>query len=251
MSIGNLVRIYGQDFDFSPRVAPPCLSYCIATTARTGSTLLAMDLWRSGLGAPFEYLNRPYMGELIARLGAGTLEAYWSNLSRVRTDSRGIFGAKVFYPHFSLWDAPSEEVAARVAPTHTIFLTRNDKIAQAVSLSRAVQTQAWAKGALEQVPPTYDFEHIRVRLAAMADQEANWLRLLAAQGMPPLHISFEDFLADREGTCRKIAAHLGHETRPIHHREAPAVESQGDDLNIEWSDRFRHDLAHPAARDSK
>lgn len=242
MSIGDLVKIYGPNFDFPRRDAAPQLTFQIATTARTGSTLLAMDLWRSGLAAPFEYLNRPYMGQLMTRLDSQDFETYWPRLQRLRSDRRGIFGVKIFFPHFNLWDVQTEIFSEGVLPQFTIFLDREDKVAQAVSLSRAVQTQAWAKGAVAQRAPQYNFEHIHARLEAMAQQEADWHAFFRRTGTTPLTLSYEAYLADRQGACERVANHLSVPLIPFKGAQPPTVESQSDELNAEWIALFRRDL---------
>lgn len=249
-SIGPLSAIYTAGYDAPPDARrAPVVTYRIAATARTGSTLLAMDLWRLGLGAPFEYLNRPYMADLIARLNAPPGLPYWRAVEWHRTGANGVFGYKAFYPHYGLWPEGGRALRAATEPAHTIFLRRRHQVAQAVSLARAVQTRAWVKGAPEARAPSYDFSLIAQCHADIAEQEASWQAEFEAKALSPLEVFYEDYLEDPAGVCRQIAEFLQVDVDWTR-LEAPLpkearLETQSDRLNQEWTLRYQADRSLP------
>src|SRR5579863_5210765 len=68
----------GPQFDFA-HPAPCTRSYIIASSERSGSTYLAMLLWKTGfLGAPWEYLNHDSEMKFMAgRLRPADLDDYF------------------------------------------------------------------------------------------------------------------------------------------------------------------------------
>ena len=75
MSVSLLDPRNGEAFDLSPAQVPG-RTYVVASTPRTGSTLLCRLLWDLGCaGAPKEYLNPMQMRDWEVRLGESRL---WS-----------------------------------------------------------------------------------------------------------------------------------------------------------------------------
>ena len=129
---------------------PPPLrkSYVVASSYRCGSTYFCSELWRTGvLGAPAEYLNvgegRMLRHVMESRLQASSPEDYFVKLLACRTSSNGVFGMKAHFHHFepALDWCPS--MLERLSPVTYIYLSRRDKLAQAVSMAKAMQTNGW------------------------------------------------------------------------------------------------------------
>src|SRR6266851_225014 len=101
-------------------------SYVIASSFRSGSTLLCVKLWETGLlGAPWEYLNfYNEMPLMMARLKSASPEDYVTKLLACRTTSNGVFGVKAHFHDFS-------------------SALGRDKLAQAVSMAKAHQSESW------------------------------------------------------------------------------------------------------------
>src|ERR1700722_6648583 len=128
-----------------PEPTPVTKSYVLASTFRSGSTHFCMSLWESGaLGAPWEYFNfdntKRYM---YSRLQAKSQGDYVRRLLAVRTAPNGVFGVKSHFHHFrtALRDYPP--LLEMMAPVRYIYGNRRNKLAQAVSLARALQTNVW------------------------------------------------------------------------------------------------------------
>ena len=231
-------RLYEEEFDFPLRDEEPMITYAIATVPRTGSTHFATVLWRSGvLGAPMEYPNVRTVQRIIQRLGRGNIVAYWKELKRRRTSPNGVFGYKLFVNTFE------RELLPYLNPDRVIYFTRSDKAAQAVSYARALQTDAWFAGAKELEKPIYSFEQIRGCEDAIRQQEAAWEDIFATTKTVPLRINYDDLRSDPNSVLDLVCRDLGVEPDPIVECNVPEIERQGDAINREWIERYKHEVS--------
>ena len=99
-TLGSVGELYEASHDFPRTLAAPRSSYMIATTQRSGSTLLALHLWRTGgMGAPLEYLRKSSVEMLSRRIGVSNCSEYWRALRSLRTSPNSVFGFKAFASH--------------------------------------------------------------------------------------------------------------------------------------------------------
>jgi LPS sulfotransferase NodH len=189
--------------------------YCICFSARSGSTLLCHDLAHQGLGSPTEYFQLPtspvildqlladYLIELVEGLPGPYfgLKMAWQQAyeltKRLRSegDSRVTFDLRTVFPNLAY-----------------IHIVRKDKIGQAVSSWRAVSSDTWhwpVGVSVDPGRPEYDFETIKLHFAQMVAEEWLWKSHFEEQTIEPLTINYEDYLDDRTGHLRRIAAFLG------------------------------------------
>jgi LPS sulfotransferase NodH len=163
------------------------------------------------------------------------------------TTPNGVFGAKLMWGYFGdllerLGTAPDgaavEALTARFGVLAWIHVTRGDKVAQAVSLWRAVQTRAWSAADAPEAHPVYDARgigHLRDQLVA---QDAAWQAWFAAKGIVPHAVEYERFAADHTATLRGVLAHLGLEVERI---PDPPIHRQGDARSDRWVARFNEE----------
>ena len=261
----------GEEFDLPPGSAP-ARTWVMASTPRTGSTLLCRALWDTGqVGAPKEYLNPMQVRDWEVRLGSrasrwrhallkGSLlglvgRGPWpdarlrDHLSRVRarrTGPHGHFGLKIHHHHVRRWfvDAGRDPDAWLGHPTW-IRIQRRDRVAQAVSWARAVQTGHWASTQRAGWPPVYSRRHIAYRLACIEQDEAHWDRWFDAREEAPLVLHYEDVASDLEGTMKRVLRALGVSDDDL--RVQPALARQADEISAAWCVRFRSEMGMPPA----
>ena len=228
-------------------------SYIVASSYRCGSTYFCSRLWRTGvLGAPAEYLNigdgRMLRDVMASRLQAVSPEDYVVKLLARRTSSNGVFGMKAHFHHFAaaLRDSPS--LLKRIAPVAYIYLNRRDKVAQAVSMAKALQSGAWTSmDAAANAPLAYDDALILGCLDDIEQQRLGWLRWFEINNITPLVINHEDFLADEASAIGAVIELLGARGDEPEAVFAPLVTPQRDERNAEWAARFRRE--HDAISD--
>lgn len=246
----------GEAWDLPP--CPGARVYVIASTPRSGSTLLARMLWGAGgVGAPSEYLNPMQIrdwevrfGGPVSRAAHGLLTGPLVNLAgrgrwsdarleghlrrvRLRRSSGGWFGLKVHWHHWERWFVRAGRDPDRwLGDVRWIRVDRRDRVAQAVSWVRALQTGAWIRDQRARLPPIYDRRAIAGRITELEAAEAGWDAVIG--GRPCVRIAYEDLAASPVRFARDVLASLGcdREVGP------PDLTPQADALSAEWIARY-------------
>jgi LPS sulfotransferase NodH len=219
-------------------------SYVIASSFRSGSTLLCVKLWETGvLGAPWEYLNfHNEMPLMVSRLQPSSPDDYIVKLLSCRTTRNGVFGVKAHFHDFSAALDRYERLLERLSPITYIYIDRRDKLAQAVSMAKAHQTEAWnSLAAPKRHALRYCKQEIARCFAEANRQTESWRQWFRSHGIKPALIDFEDLVADPAKVVRGVVDLLGVENDAPDKVYVPKIEKQGDDLNEDWIERFRRE----------
>lgn len=241
--LGGLSGISSARYDMHGR-GPLRRAYIIAASYRSGSTHLCTRLWHTGvLGAPFEYLNYEHeMRFMYSRLGASSPADYLRRLIQHRMSDNGVFGLKAHFHHFRAALRTFPDLLQRLAPVQFIFIRRNDKLAQAVSLAKALQSRAWLSLSTvpaQGIPLFYSREFISACLAEVLRQETSWTQWFEAQGLTAHNVHYEDLLHDERQVVGDICRLLGVQGDAPSRSEVPVLSRQSDCVNTQWADRYR------------
>jgi len=253
------VHARARDCGESPRS-----TYVICTNPRSGSWLLSEGIGASGrAGKPREWFNvreeQAYRAQW--RIGHASDLSYRQYLAQVRTAStttNGVCGLKLHY--YQYCELP-EKVAsmggrrgltaaqcmARLFPdAKYIWLSRLDKVRQAVSLFIAASTDEW--WSIDGVTPekhragTGALEFDPSRIATLEQQlvanEAGWLRFFADHGAEPLVVQYEDLLVDYRGTIARTLEWLGVADTSSLDIPPPRLRRQSNERNEDWVARY-------------
>lgn len=217
--------LLGAELD-QPVVERPQYRYAIFSQQRTGSHWLCARLMNlGGFGLPTEYLNRPNIPQLAARLkvpladdsgGQGfKIMAYMRAVERVRTSPSGRFGIKI-QPNqlFPLLNGDMAKAAQFLQQYDAlIILTRRDKLAQAVSGAIAqVSGKWWTDGrepALADVNVERMMGETAIKLGRYMVEVGQMNQVCKATGRPVLQLTYEDMLAEPEATFASVVNFLG------------------------------------------
>lgn len=239
---------------------PNPLSYLICTTERTGSYLLCDALALTGIaGRPQECFHSARFRDFPAQPDHAAYAAYFEQIARECTTSNGVFGAKVLW-----WQLKDLVLKLRELPEYRgigagelleswlpdaryIRLTRRDKLRQAVSHLKAIQTGAWwempvwtrTHPSMERPQPTFDAEALDFWIRRNSVHEAAWQLLFEERGIQPLEIVYEDFVEAPAATTRRVLAELQIPAPPDLAIGPPRYEKQADDTSDEWVRRYR------------
>jgi trehalose 2-sulfotransferase len=249
-----IISWFDPRLDF-PAAIPLRKSYIVASSYRCGSTFLCTALWKSGLlGAPTEYVNidpgnaaipsATEPGRLMVRFGATSPEQYFSKLLQHRTGRNGIFGMKAHAHHFEAALAWCPSMLRLLAPTTFIYINRRDKVAQAISMAKAMQTNAWISfDPVTRKDTRYDPDFIEQCMNEIEQQRLGWWRWFEASGITPFVVTYEDALADKDAVVRSIVELLDVQNDVPEKINLPDVKKQSDQTNAEWASRFASDQA--------
>lgn len=189
------------------------------------------------------------------------------------TTPNGVFSAKLMWGYFGDFisllrniprysDLPLAELLPTAFPDVTfVRVVRANKIRQAVSLWKAVQTATWREdagrrdGSVDDVdegaeaPPYQSFLHdhrpqLRFHYRAIAHlleqiliEEASWDAFFEHCGERPLLVLYENFAADPQTSTLSILERLGLEA-PADMDIEPRMRRQSDGINDDWVRRF-------------
>jgi LPS sulfotransferase NodH len=189
-----------------------------------------------------------------------TYDRYLTWALREGTTPNGVFGAKLMWGYLGdfaqllrgiggMAGLPVPELLERAFPNlRYVRITRQDKVRQAVSLWRAVQTQAWRRdnGGEDKRharEPTFSFRAINYLVRLLTAHDASWDAYFLGLGHEPLSVTYEELAESHEPVVRRVLEHIGIEVPADLRVEAPRLQAQADDLSERWVARVHEHLA--------
>jgi LPS sulfotransferase NodH len=243
-------------------------SYLILATPRSGSTLLGQGLQATGLaGEPREFFGHK-MQFWMERWRTPTLPAYAARLIQTRATANGVFGAKLLHaqllhlerlarqdPQFA--DLPLAEILGSLFPNlHLVWVTRDDKVRQAISWFKARQTGVWGQAKGQEEPRlgrawrlgdeplqpgelAFDYDGIAALLRQAEHEDDAIGRFCAESGLPYTRVVYEPFNRAYEETILDLLRWLGISFPPGLTLPDPRTVRLADERTDEWVTRFR------------
>lgn len=257
----------------------PAPFYVIATAPRTGSTLLTEALAATRLaGSPDEFFDvHPHNEQnWVNRFRIPDGASYIDRVEAATRTPNGVFGFKLHWHQMPalasrlLQLRPEAErqvrrpifdlIQDRFPGVKFIWLTRKNKVAQAISYYRAAETNVWRvwsdnrpTAPASAVKAEYDRAGIERHLRIVNNTDAGWQRFFTAHKIPALILTYEDFVQSYEQTVRGVLTFLGLPADGVVIRP-PALRRLADDDSGQWERRFRAEMeplrAAAAARKS-
>lgn len=241
-------------------------SYIICTSPRSGSTLLCKLLTNTNVaGVPNSYFHKPSLTNWTEVHGIApnclanrskTLEAVLKKAQKTDTAETGVFGLrlqggslnyfmdqlKLLHPELN---SDVDRLNATFGETAFIFLSRKNKLEQAISCVKAMQTGLWhtaANGAeFERLAPTqspyFDAKAIRQHIAEFEEDDQRWVYWFTKESIQPLRLSYEDLADDPSITLNKVLEMLDLQTSCTIGIKAPLAK-MADELNGQWATRY-------------
>lgn len=246
-------------------------SYIICATSRSGTTLLCDLLTDTTVaGRPNSFFRLQSMQSSQAvRLGVDTThwtsptafgQAYVNAAIKEGTAGTGIFGMRL------MWDQV-ENLSQRLAVLHPnlasdlarieaafgattfIHLSREDKVAQAVSRLKAEQSGLWhlhADGSDRERSkpaerPVYNTAEIQNQVADYRQFDLNWRHWFAANHIQPLTITYEALVAAPQATLATILSALGQDPQ-IATTITPRTKKLANKTSLDWQARFQTEM---------
>ena len=247
----------------------PHKSYRIWFSNRNGSTLLCQGLIDTEIaGNPGEHFNKHHHPSLGKLYNVNSYETLKEKLWSIGSSSNGVFGIKhaVTTDHFNslcreickLRSIPySDELNQEVIWSDLfpnckhIFLTRRNKIRQAVSWWKAIKDHKWhlkkeevhenSKAFYEQ---HYDYDALLHLFKEAVLRECAIQEYFTRYNIQSLTIVYEDFVANYEATIRAVVDYL---EIPYKRLNVPPKYSRptASERSEVWVQRFRRELQAP------
>lgn len=235
-------------------------SYWLCTTPRSGSSVLGDALAHTGVaGHPTEYFNRRFWPDLFKRFGAETPTELLEVVTKRTGTPNGVFGVKMMLDRDAepIFDALRERLSApQLSDTEAVrrtfsdlkfvYLTRRDKVAQAVSFCRAQQSGVWGRyrgdeaiqDAARENEAQFDFAAVHAQVHELTLREARWQGFFDALSAVPYTVVYEDYVREPEGAVRSILAFLGLEPSPDWSLPHLGMEKLADETSQRWAERY-------------
>jgi trehalose 2-sulfotransferase len=242
-------------------------TYVIASTPRSGSSLLAAGLVATGVaGRPEEYFTPDYIAAYREELNLPANCSWPEYLAKVMdfaATGNGVRGVKIHWRHvISLAQAlgvPGDpgDVLEKLFPAAVfVNIVRADQRAQAISLFRAEATGEWfrsygsarsarpwglyltrpkngsAAADLTAVAPTYE-QIVEIERSLDAEQAA-WTNHFTSRGCTVLTVQYEELDADYPGEIARVLKFLGADPAHAAGLPRPPLERQADQVNESW-----------------
>lgn len=230
-----------SDYDFIAG-SSVLLSYIIASTPRTGSTLLSDLLWGSAkAGAPLEYLHDKHSLDYRARWGFDSINEYAHMLLRSRTSENGVFGMKAHYHQLNNFSLDFNSLNELFHSPKYIFVKRVDKLRQAISFVKAMQTKQWAAKEGEAVHEgRYEYLAVRNAIQMLVTEENSWKAYFSRNNIEPLLVEYETFVSDIKKGLGDVYRYLGIVCDVQQLKKLPGMKMANAGTE-EWVDRYLAD----------
>jgi trehalose 2-sulfotransferase len=260
----------------TPRSGSTLLCHALDATGVAGHPEEYFEaLHRSGLPRrPHEYFDPDRHANIVERLafrempdGAAkpsplwhpdTYDRYLAWAIEQGTTPNGVFGAKLMWGYLGdfaellrgiegMAGRPLPELLGRAFPgLRYVQITRQNKIRQAVSLWKAVQTQAWRSEAgahtQRQAELVFSFRAINYLVRLLTAHDASWDAYFLGLGYAPLKITYEELAESTDAVIRRVLEHLGIPLPRDMVLEAPRLSVQADEVTEEWVRRVDEHL---------
>jgi trehalose 2-sulfotransferase len=243
-------------------------TYLFLATPRSGSTLLGQSLQASGLaGDPKEFFGHK-MSSWMERWRTPALPAYAARLSQELATPNGVFGAKLLYRQLlhlerlarreaELAELPLPEILDRLFPNlHFVWVTREDKVRQAISWFKARQTGVWGQDQGQSAPKlgrawrlgdeplrpgelAFDYDGIAALVRQAEAEDAAIGQFFAMSWIEPFRVFYEEFTPRYEETILALLRWLGISPPPDLTLPNPRTVKLADDRTDDWVAHFR------------
>jgi len=259
----------------TPRSGSTLLCHALDQTGVAGHPEEYFEaLHRSGLPRrPHEYFDADRHANIVERLAfrempdgkaepnplwhPDTYDQYLAWALEQGTTPNGVFGAKLMWGYLGdfaellrgiegMGGRPLPDLLGRAFPgLRYIQITRENKIRQAVSLWKAVQTQAWKREAGDQsdssVELVFSFRAINYLVRLLTAHDASWDAYFVGLGYEPLKLTYEELAQSTDEVIHRVLEHLG-----IPAPEKPVIQArlsvQADEVSENWVRRVDEHL---------
>jgi trehalose 2-sulfotransferase len=193
--------------------------------------------------------------ELPAFANDASYADYLSRVMAQGTTPNGVFGAKLMWGYFAdfisyLRDIPHyrtlpvpQLMAAIFPDLHYITVTRRDKVRQAVSLWRAIQTRTWRQE--EDIlrghyhhELVFHFEAVDYLVRQIEEHEASWWQYFAENHIHPFKVVYEELTHSYEETAKDILRFLGVRVPAQLPFAERRMKPQADALSEQWVQQY-------------
>ncbi|HET9418395.1 MAG TPA: Stf0 family sulfotransferase [Chthoniobacterales bacterium] len=232
--------------------------YMLCAVARSGSNLLADGLVQvRRAGRPGQYFLP--QNEVRTALDHGidpnaSFASYIRALVSVAASANGVFGFKIMGWYLEKFvtrmretgafggaELPDVETLRSAFPRlQFVQILRRNKVRQAISKARALQTGLWKiqEGKTPVRQAQFDPQLLARCISDIRREEEIWADFFARSGVTPFRVEYEELCRDYEPTIRGVLDFLKVRLPRRIKISSPVTVSQTDETSREWEERF-------------
>jgi hypothetical protein len=219
--------------------------FCIACTARSGSSFLTVALERYELDVREYFNTNGFLKEVHEKHGIITVNQFASYLVKNHSPNQ-FFGVKSPYAGLAVYSALGE-FPVFVKDWKVVYLKRNNLLQQAISAYIASLTNQWTyvmKSQYEIKEEDYEFQKILNLIEAFARQNENWERFFSLLNVIPYRVTYEDLIKNSTLEIENIAHFIGIDISqyPESRSHEPWIKKQYTEINRIWEERFLEEI---------
>lgn len=243
------------------------INYILCSNPRSGTTLMCGMLEQSGVaGTPNSYFREKSMQDWcdlwevpgpIDLYDWQFAERYLAAMLRVGRGGTPVFGLRLMgldLGYATRWlrrihpqaRSDVEALETVIGPLRFIHLSRQDKLAEAVSYLRAEQTGLWHRHAdgsvMEQIAPTeadgFNADRITQRLSMLTQFDQDWKNWFEAEGITPLRLTYEALADDPRAGLAAVLNYIGQDPAAAA-KARPGLRKLADTTSADWIRRYR------------
>ncbi|HLG63328.1 MAG TPA: Stf0 family sulfotransferase [Ktedonosporobacter sp.] len=202
----------------------PRISYLVYATPRCGSYLLCEALINTRLaGRPAEYFGQPQTETMLKRWSLTGYEQCLAIILKEGTTPNGVFGGKIIWPSFEDFinhlreipgcaTLPVPELLSAIFPhLRHIWISRRDKVRQAISHWKAIQTDVWMTARSQHFSEKeviFNYNVIERLRRSIEYDEQEMQQYFTSSGIQPFKVVYEDFVQNYQETLQQILDYL-------------------------------------------
>ena len=233
----------------------PWVSYIVAATPRTGSSLLCEGLAATGVAGHPAEVFAPDFREIWYRHWSLPRDCNFRDYVRFAikngTTPNGVFGLKIQWMHVSVLGR-DYGLGENLDPLVLLFpnsrfvnIIRHDKRAQAISWYRAIATNEWyrVKNSSQAAPfkvPEFDRMTVCLLEREIHRQQSAWEGYFASHSITPLVLDYETLAQDYRGQIGRTLTFLGLDPQQAALIPEPRLTVQRDELSLMWHRQLEH-----------
>lgn len=248
-------------------------SYVICTSPRSGSTMLCKMLEATNVaGNPGSHFHVPSFDHWLNKYDLKSddfcsrkeaLEAVLTAAISHGTGNTDVFGLRLQRGSFAFFieqlrflypqgQTDVDRIKFAFGTTHFIYLTRQDKLDQAISYIRAQQSGLWHRRAdgseLERLEASrnqgFDRVAIKEQMEEFAVYDREWRAWFHEQSIDPIEITYETFANNPQKALREILKALGKDAG-IADQVQTQTAKLADNINKHWREKFEAEPIAP------
>lgn len=199
-------------------IVAPKIAYAIATTPRSGSTVLSGTLGATKIaGFPKEHLRFP--SQTLTQNCRFDYVRYLEILMQHQITDNSVFGTKFIGHFFQVHYKNNDGFNRLIDKFNFIYLRRTNKIAQATSILLGQKTKIWHLSS-NQKSQNYeakisqikiedsDLEQLHFQHQSILYQERFWESFFEEHNISPLILEYEQFIKSPEEHINKVLKYL-------------------------------------------